>query len=542
MKYTDALTEHYSTVVEGHYDCIDRIVLNAHSKSLQIPGGFRNWYRDLYGNEDQLTTAGLMRFAGRMSRRVQAYCKKRNIPFIHFKVGERKHEEAEKLIPDRPGFTGLFAVFVSRAPAKIWEVVKFKSGSIRLGKKKGLPLVNHYFFHIIDKEWGHMTIRMSAHPSFGCQVILNGHEWVERRKALEKLEVTKTGNCFTGYNNGEVLSKVADTLKQKGQLEKVCNRWIYRCLWFALDYDEQKRSKFKYSYSVYQIEYSRNLLFQRGHQLDVVYQNIIDLTRRRLEIKDLKMIFGMKNRPYNRKKKVGSSGLGVRIETPDYNLTVFRIHFPGITLKLYDKGERTLRSEIVVHNARALKCKRGLDAFAQIVDRLQSIMLRFMNSLKHVHVALIHDGDFEKIMKPTRKGYTRLAGVNFCNKRVQDLMSVVIAHSVKPDGFTVTDIIDVMRSKQGSEYSTRMAAYDLRKLRGKGLIQKLMGSHRYQVTPDGLQQMVALLLLVKQQVPMLLSAIKCQTPQSDNPIDQIYFKIASDIKSLQNHHGLSIAA
>lgn len=387
-----------------------------------------------------------------------------------------------------------------------------------------------------------MTIRMSAHPSFGCQVILNGHEWVERRKALEKLEVTKTGNCFTGYNNGEVLSKVADTLKQKGQLEKVCNRWIYRCLWFALDYDEQKRSKFKYSYSVYQIEYSRNLLFQRGHQLDVVYQNIIDLTRRRLEIKDLKTIFGIKNRPYNRKKKVGSSGLGVRIETPDYNLTVFRIHFPGITLKLYDKGERTLRSEVVVHNARALKCNRGLDAFPQIVDRLQSIMQRFMNSLKHVHIALIHDGDFEKIMKPTRKGNTRLAGVNFCNKRVQDLMSVVIALSVKPDGFTVTDIIDVMRSMQGADYSTRMAAYDLRKLRGKGLIKKLMGSHRYQVTPGGLQQMVAVLFLVKQQVPMLLSAIKCQLPQSENPIDQIYFKIASDIQSLQNHHGLSLAA
>ena len=35
------------------------------------------------------------------------------------------------------------------------------------------------------------------------------------------------------------------------------------CLCFALDSDEQKRCNFQYQYSVYQLEYSRNLLFKR---------------------------------------------------------------------------------------------------------------------------------------------------------------------------------------------------------------------------------------------------------------------------------------
>ena len=38
--------------------------------------------------------------------------------------------------------------------------------------------VNHYSFHIIDPVWGHVTIKMSGHPPFGAQVILNGHEYV----------------------------------------------------------------------------------------------------------------------------------------------------------------------------------------------------------------------------------------------------------------------------------------------------------------------------------------------------------------------------
>ena len=45
-----------------------------------------------------------------------------------------------------------------------------------LAKKRAF--VNHYSFHILDPEWGHMTIKMSGHPPFGAQIILNGHEYV----------------------------------------------------------------------------------------------------------------------------------------------------------------------------------------------------------------------------------------------------------------------------------------------------------------------------------------------------------------------------
>jgi hypothetical protein len=30
--------------------------------------------------------------------------------------------------------------------------------------------VNHYSFHIMDPDWGHMVIKMSGHPPFGAQV------------------------------------------------------------------------------------------------------------------------------------------------------------------------------------------------------------------------------------------------------------------------------------------------------------------------------------------------------------------------------------
>ncbi len=271
MKIEDSLTEHYKSLLEDTYDCVDRIVLNAYIPMLMVAGGVRIWYRIMKGGDDDMSDANMMKFAGRFSRRVQSFCKKKNIPFIHFTTGERKHEKAEELLPKDKSFTGLFAVFVSRAPSLLWEIKRFENNSIDIRRKKKTSLVNHYYFHIIDKDWGHITVRMCAHPPFSSNVILNGHEWVERHSKYKKIEATKEGNCFTSYKNGEELTLIADTLKFNGQLEQVCQRWIYSCLWFVMDKQQQEATGISYKYSIYQIEYSRNLLFNRGRLMDDVH-------------------------------------------------------------------------------------------------------------------------------------------------------------------------------------------------------------------------------------------------------------------------------
>lgn len=506
MSKVDRLTQHYEPLLDGTYDCIDRIVLNAYCPMLMVPGGVRNWYRLLKGGDADMSDESMMRFAGRFSRRVQSYCKEKDIPFIHFQTGARKHEEAEKLIPKYKSFVGIFAIFVSRAPSLLWEVKKFDNGSIDIRRKKKTSLVNHYFFHIMDKDWGHITIRMCAHPPFSCNIILNGHEWVERHEDYNRLEVTKEGNCFTSYDNGEKLTQIADTLKFNGQFERVCQRWVYSCLWFVMDREQQKATGFTYNYSIYQIEYSRNLLFKRGRQMDDVYQKIIDLTRGRLDIKRLKTIFGKKNRPYNHKSTAPAPE--VRIETPDYNLTIFKIHFGRLTVKLYDKGERTLRAEVVVHNTKDLKCKRGIGSFGEIVEKLETIMGSFLSNLDHAHVASIDDGSFEEMAKPSLQGKNRLAGIDFNKTRTRQAATILLALSMKPGGFISKDLAGEMGHRFNPGYSCRNASYDIRKFRGKGMVRKIKGSIRYEVTVEGIKLISAILCLLTHEIPALVSTLK----------------------------------
>lgn len=184
MKENDDFSTYYREKLEGRYDCIDRIVLNGYFRKAHSAGGFRTWWRDLTGSEDTLDQEHLLRMVGRFSRRVHAYAKANAIPLIHCAAGERKHELAEEHLPQDPNFTGLFLILVAKAPALVWHVEVSKNNR-HLGSAKPWPYVNHYHFHFIDKEWGHLTIKMSSHPPFAVQVMLNAHEWVERSARKE---------------------------------------------------------------------------------------------------------------------------------------------------------------------------------------------------------------------------------------------------------------------------------------------------------------------------------------------------------------------
>src|SRR5215467_12733851 len=167
----DRLSERYRELLEGSYDCVDRIVLNAYFRMGHSPGGFRVWWQALTGSDETLENAYLMRMAGRFSRRVRGYAKAHDIPVIGCSVGQRKHDLAEEYLGKTRITEGLFLVPVGRAQAPVWDV----SAQHHIERKKPMPYVNHYSFHILDRDWGHLTIKISGHPPFPAQVILNGH-------------------------------------------------------------------------------------------------------------------------------------------------------------------------------------------------------------------------------------------------------------------------------------------------------------------------------------------------------------------------------
>lgn len=185
--------------LDGSYDCVDRVVLRAYFQLGQRAAGLRMWWRRWQGSDEGLNNTRLMRVAGRFARRVKGWAKGAGVPVVYSKSGERNEDLAKGYVPDDPGYEGVFVVIVRRAPGNVWDVEHTADGRIRRIKRKvPRPWVNHYAFHIMDRDWGHMIIRFCPHPPFNALVILNGHEWVAKEAERRRLAFQEAGQLLHG--------------------------------------------------------------------------------------------------------------------------------------------------------------------------------------------------------------------------------------------------------------------------------------------------------------------------------------------------------
>ena len=540
----DGLSTLYRELLSGSYDCVDRIVLNAYFGMGHSPGGFRVWWRALTGSDETLDDAHLMRLAGRFSRRVRGYAKAHDIPVIDCAAGQRKHELAEAYLTRTTITEGLFLVLAGRAQAPVWHV----KANYHLEKKR--PYVNHYSFHILDRDWGHITIKVSGHPPFPAQIILNGHEYVACQARKAGITFTKEDNCFTAIADMAGLAKIAETLSEQravGRLSRVCERWIYRsCLCFALDFEEQERSGFRYHFSNFQMEYSRNLIFSGGRRMEQVFQALIDRSRAPLDLKTIKTILGDKGRPKYRPRNMRAAGWEVAVERPTYDLTVFKLHCGKLALKIYSKGERVLRIEAVAHNIREFHCGRLLDKFPEIVGRLKSMLERFMEALSCIDQCFIGDEMLECLPLPSRVGKSIVGGIDLNRPRLRHVAQAVIALSASPDGFTAAELAAQARQLghlNPSAYGPRHAAYDLKKLRGKQIVRRIGSTRRYEPIPSGLRAIAALLVLRDKAIKPLLAAAQEISPshggQNPRAIDRHYHDLRCAMQGVVQEIGLA---
>jgi hypothetical protein len=404
--------------------------------------------------------------------------------------------------------------------------------------------VNHYHFHIIDPHWGHVTVKMSGHPPFGTQIILNGHEWVEREARRQTISQTikREGNCFVGGTDLQTLDQLTSTFHDEWawlELAKVCDRWVYSCcLCFALKREQQNRSGFRYDYSCYQLEYSRNLLFRRGRMMDEVFQALIDRTRRFLDVPRVKTIFGRKTRPYHLQKGRPPIKVERVVDDTEHDLTVFKVHWGRLTLKIYDKGKRVLRVEAIAHNVADLRCGKRLEKLQTMLAELQRMTVDFLNIVQAADVNFLDEKILDTLPQPVQRGKQRLAGVDLQKPRMRAVAEAVVALCTNPSGFTSKQLCEKVAEswpQSTQPYTCRNAAYDLRKLRGKELVERIDNTCRYRLLTRGVHVLAGMITLREKVIrPVLAGLAKPKPgpkPKNSHPIDQHYRNLRDEMKA-----------
>jgi hypothetical protein len=285
------------------------------------------------------------------------------------------------------------------------------------------------------------------------------------------------------------------------------------------------------------------LLFEIGTQMEQVFERVVDRTRARFDVPRLRTIFGAKRRPRQTRRR-DEPRLAVVVETLEYGLTVYKVHFGNLTLKAYTKSERVLRFEAVVHNTRDLGCGQMIERFPDIVARLTAMLERFMTALDCGDTAFISDGTLDQLPLRAHVGKTRVGGVDLNRPRTGTALAAVLALASSPTGFTVAELTTNARAMTGqtpSDYTVRQAAYDLKKLRRKGLIAKLGRTRRYHVQPPATRGIAALFILRDYVIAPSLAGVRSprlgRKPATWTPADRHYAQLHIRMQHLVDELG-----
>jgi hypothetical protein len=126
----------------------------------------------------------------------------------------------------------------------------------------------------------------------------------------------------------------------------------------------------------------------------------------------------------------------------------------------------------------------------EIVTRLKGILERFLNAVDCINACFVSDEVLEKLPQPSQIGQTRVGGIELNKLRIRRVAEAVLALSATPAGFTASDVARQVQSMSGqpeSKYGPRRAAYDIKRLRAKGMVSRIGKSRRYQPVPGGLR-------------------------------------------------------
>ncbi len=125
----------------------------------------------------------------------------------------------------------------------------------------------HYYFYLIDEDFGLCYLRVPTWCPFRPQVYFNGHNWLAAQLSKRRIGFTVRDNAFI---------HIADWKKAQQRVArpngKTGHRWLDR---LGRRYCPVVRHLgVNYHWSVMQAEYSTDLVFRRQRDLEAIYDTL----------------------------------------------------------------------------------------------------------------------------------------------------------------------------------------------------------------------------------------------------------------------------
>jgi hypothetical protein len=474
------------------YHCFDRMVIHGYLSGLSRPEQVVYFFRQVLGIP-VVSKEILSQRTNDYRDWVEAYARNHKIPIEWAEKGTRKEDYVLPALRrmEKKNAYGVYFIFKSMEQGRTFRisVPKFptKDPNHRILAHQRSRFT-HYYFYIRDAVLGPIIVRVASFFPFPATYWLNGHSFIEQELKRKQIGFHKNDNAFLAVDNVAELQAAADRLSAE-IIGKQLDYWTFL---LGPKFSKKERSQMNLSrfYAIAQIEYCRNFVFKRHFPIHKIFERSCELGLWRLTAHRISEIFGVRLSKRLRGK------LATVIEQIEHGHHVFRAYWKNSFLKQYEKFSRFLRNELVSNNLCDFRLKKGLNHLDAVRKRFQIITDRFADCQAHwlnVHV------DFpllQRLALPVTIGTVRYPGIKIHESRIIRLMEVLLHGGTTVGGWTAKQIHQAVLTTfelSAKTYGLNQLRYDLRKLKGHGLLERDGRRYAYRFTSKGLQ--VALLFL-----------------------------------------------
>ncbi|MGB8648842.1 MAG: hypothetical protein WCF84_26635 [Anaerolineae bacterium] len=471
----ELLRDHVSLDVH----CVDRIYLNGYVPTLQTSGAIV-YFLEKHRKALIASPALLGDISQRFVTDVEAFAKSHHIPLVHFEKGQRKDDVAARLRRKFKPAEGVVFIGVAQEQVQGFKAHRETKGRlVRFQFSRQWVYVKVYYFYLQDAEFGPGFIKIATYAPYPVKVCLNGHEWAKQQLRRAGLAFESLDNGFLSCADPARLQALCEQLGPE-QVQAFFDKWVARLPW-PLTPDD-RAAGYTHRLSIWQMEVSRTQIFTRPLQGRAFFEQII---RENLDLgrpDRVQLIFGRRvyrNTPSRFCTRVVQSGI-----QPNLHLT-----YKHSSVKQYFKENRALRTETTINNPLDFKVRKDLSSWTYLRKLGTLINERLLESERVSQDCLLSSESFARVSEPTRtEAGERAPGLRFGQPRAMALFAALTRFLPTLNGFRNAELrqtVQALLNVEPEAYTASQMSYDLRRLRLKGVIVRVEGSHRYMLTTYG---------------------------------------------------------
>jgi len=487
------LTETHAKEIHGVISCYDRIVINGTLLGFCHAEGMTSY---LYAKGIRIFD--FPKFAqglrDKLIENTKNIALKNNIEIEYIKKKNfRKEDRVKQIIEKRGNHPGIVCIFSALEPCSTYKPWHNKdTHKTYLKNDSGKCL--HYYFYFIDPVLGLCYVRLPTWVPFRLQIYFNGHNLLASKLKKNNISFTLIDNVFTNIANISKAQQLSDAVSPE-MIHSVLDRFAKS---FCPIIKELKSS---YHWSIMQIEYATDIIFNKKEDLHAIYDSLVRTAVHTVKPDSIATFFGRKLHPLYQQQ------LGSNFDTRIMGTRIKHSMGP-VAIKMYDKLGIVLRIETTVNDVSFFKHYRTVDqrngsSVSKLASMKKSIysipalteLLAAANNRYLEFISSINDKsngikNVFKISNSISENGRSFKGFNLFNKDDLDILLATARGEFSINGFQNKNIRNNLNSKSSSQVSGIIA-----RLRKHGLIKLIGRTYKYYLTTLGRKTITAALKL-----------------------------------------------